>query len=65
MKTNLFATITALFLTGGYFVNTESVLANKALTNRQILLYKLSVQQEGLLQRIPIGTARIDFADAS
>ena len=31
----------------------------------ETLLYKLSVQKEGLLQRIPIGTARFDVPDAS
>lgn len=31
----------------------------------ETLLYKLSVQKEGLLQRIPIGTARFDIPDAS
>ena len=29
------------------------------------LIYKLSIQKEGLLQRIPIGSARIDVPDAS
>lgn len=38
---------------------------NTQLTTGETLLYKLSVQQEGLLQRIPIGTARIDVPDAS
>ena len=159
MKKHFFATFTTLLIASTYFVNTESVLANKALINRQIttpivtrsvaddneflielsagtlpiqdlaiilpqqmnelgnmsikgnsgqdikaeiqndkdqvlikfsepiepgnalkirftdiytqlttgetLLYKLSVQQEGLLQRIPVGTARIDVPDAS
>ena len=31
----------------------------------QTLLYRLSIQQEGLLQRIPVGTARFDVPDAS
>lgn len=31
----------------------------------ETLLYKLSVRKEGLLQRIPIGTARFDIPDAS
>ena len=31
----------------------------------QILLYRLSIQQEGLLQRIPVGTARFYVPDAS
>lgn len=30
----------------------------------EVLLYKLSVKQENLLQRIPVGTARIDIPDA-
>ena len=38
---------------------------NTQLTTGETLLYKLSVQQEGLLQRIPVGTARIDVPDAS
>ncbi|MEL6459055.1 MAG: DUF2808 domain-containing protein [Cyanobacteria bacterium J06621_15] len=159
MKKQFFATFTTLLIASTYFVNAESVLANKALINRQIttpiitrsvaddneflielsagtlpiqdlaiilpqqtnelgnmsikgnsgqdikaeiqndkdqvlitfsepikpgnalkirftdintklimgetLLYQLSVQQEGLQQRIPIGTARIDVPDAS
>ncbi|BAY82576.1 hypothetical protein NIES267_20580 [Calothrix parasitica NIES-267] len=39
-------------------IDTESIKGDT-------LLYQLSVQQEGLLQRIPIGTARIDVPDAS
>ena len=31
----------------------------------ETLLYRLNVQQEGLQQRIPIGTARIEVPDAS
>ena len=31
----------------------------------QTLLYRLSIQQEGLLQRIPVGTARFNVPDAS
>ena len=31
----------------------------------QTLLYRLSIQQEDLLQRIPVGTARFDVPDAS
>jgi len=34
-------------------------------TMGETLLYKLSVQQEGLVQIIPIGTAIIDVPDAS
>ncbi|MEO1373779.1 MAG: hypothetical protein AAFW70_05540 [Cyanobacteria bacterium J06635_10] len=34
-------------------------------TMGETLFYKLSVQKEGLLQRIPIGTARFDVPDAS
>ncbi|AFY56108.1 Protein of unknown function (DUF2808) [Rivularia sp. PCC 7116] len=39
-------------------IDTESIKG-------ETLLYKLSVQQEGLLQRIPVGTAIIDVPDAS
>ena len=39
-------------------INTQSIMG-------ETLLYQLSVQQEGLLQRVPIGTARIDVPDAS
>ncbi|MEO1433649.1 MAG: hypothetical protein AAFV71_32235, partial [Cyanobacteria bacterium J06633_8] len=36
MKKHFFATFTTLLIASSYFVNNESVLANKALINRQI-----------------------------
>ena len=37
MKKHLFATITTLLIASNYFINTEPVLANKALINRQAI----------------------------